>query len=339
MEVIILPSNNSELENDVNKDTITNTISDTIVPNYISNELKEIVSVLKDNICCGMYNDTMKKQILSCKFEKYEKIFNFLTDQISVNDIDPTYSIYKINLFTNKVSHHCDITENIGNNHYATIRGNEHFLFFHCLSMESLLMFLTNNTINLGNDKFKKYVFMPFVFLSELTTIGHFSLIIFDVIDKQVYFADPNGTTSFFNNIFYDIAKTQTKSMSSSTTDSMLNFYPDMFDDMYVDSELIVETVIEHYINKLNECAGYEYKFIKRNQWNPIGYTINKSYEGTYIGSGHCVAIGTLIANYCQIKKCNPIEIYTLLSKLSKSEIIELINSYSIGMYNILIYV
>lgn len=328
----------------ITNDSLSNLDNKIIKSNQyiISSELQTIVQTLKDNICCGISNSNILETIQRVNFDKHEQMFNFLVNQKSVNKIDPNYSMYKINFYTNEVSHHCDISGDIKNNFYTNIQADDKFLILNCLSIESLLVFLTENTFVGDQNKINQHIFIPVVFSSEVNTVGHYAVLIFDIIKKTVYFADPNGSTSFFNNILYVIAKQQSE-LITHNVDNIGNAnkinYCDAFNDMYIDTELLLEKMFEFHINEFNKLTGSTYEFIKRKQWNPFGYTVNKSYNDTLIGSGHCVVLGVMVANYCHIKKCNPIEIYELLSKLSKLEIIELINSYSLGIYNILIYV
>lgn len=307
----------------------------------VSDELIQITSVLQNNICCGVYNENIKNKLTKCNFSQHEQLFNFLLDQNSVKNIDPTYSIYKANLFTNEVSHYCDICEEIKDGYYTRIEANDKYLFLNCLSVDSLCVFLFDNT-----REFNRYVFIPVSMTSEIYEKGHYSIIIFDIIEKLVYFADPNGKTSFFNNIFYTYSRMCPKKekcndaiVDNSIKPNQDNLDYSMLEDMYIDSEDLIEKMFELYIENFNITTGSCFKFVKRNTWNQNGNTINKTYNGSVVGSGHCLALGVLIANYCHIKKCVPNEIYELFSKLSTSEIIELINSYSIGLYNIMIYI
>lgn len=325
----------------------------------VSNELNQITSVLQNNICCGIYEEYMKEIISHCPFSKYEQMFNFLVDQKNVKIVDPTYSMYKASLFTGQASHHINIQAKIGNSYYTTIQADDKFLFLNCLSVESLMEFLFVNSEDCTQTKTsRRYVYIPVIFSSEVNEVGHHAMIIFDVIEKLVYFADPNGTTSFYDNIFYVHARKQ-KTVGAvavgavavnTTQDEQIVHGANILDnhnqsnlnyamkDMYINTEPIVENMFKLYIDDFNNATGSTYSFVPRHKWNPRSFTVNKSYKDAVIGSGHCVALSTMIANYCHNKKSLPIEIYELLSKLSQFEIIELINSYSLGLYNVLIF-
>ena len=306
----------------------------------MSKELVDFSEKLSSCMGTGICDKNVHNKIAASGFKKYEKIFNFLTGQLPVNSIDPTYSMYKVSLFTGQASHHIDISASIGNMYYTTIQADDKFLFLNCLSLESLMTFLIENSKETNTLDIlastviddKTYIFIPVVFGSEVNTVGHFGLLTFNIVTREVFFIDPNGKSGFFDNIFYVMS-----GKCDYGNEPWMKQYS-YSDEMYIDTENLVENMIELYITNLNTTFGTNYKFVKRAKWNAKGYTINKNYDASLIGSGHCVCTGTLIANYLHITKDTPSSVFEKLSKMSQSEIIELINSYSIGMYSLLQY-
>lgn len=304
----------------------------------------DVYNTLNGFMDVGIYNETIQKTIKKCPFNKYEKLLNFLTGQEPLAKISPSYSIYKASLFTGVASHHIDLTADITNSFTTTIQADDKFLFLNCPSAISLMDFLFSNL-----NGSKRYIFIPVLFGSEVNEVGHFSTLIFDTQKMNVYFADPNGKTKFFDNIFYVHAKLQNTSgaidnsnkqnSSQSPEQSPTNDFPTHLQpDMYVNTEEMMEDMIKLYISALNEVSGFEFKFVERLKWNRWSKSVNTNYDTATIGSGHCVILSTMIFHYMHITKADPIVIYDKLSKMSQQEIIELINSYSVGIYNILIY-
>lgn len=285
-------------------------------------------STLSDCMGIGICDESTKHKIVSCGFKVYEKLMNFLMNQIEIKEVQPFYSMFKANLYTQKADHHLDINGNIHDSYYTTIQADkEGFLFLNCLNVESLIMFLTEN---LKRFPEKHYVFIPVVFSSEVNNVGHFSMLTFNLITKEIFFIDPNGKSSFFDNIFYVF-----NSEVNNGVEPWIERY--MYtDEMCIDTETLVNNMLELYIKQLNDTFGTQYKFIKRSEWNPNKYAINKNYDNTLIKSGHCMATTTMLCDYMNRTHEHPKEVFSKLSRLKEIEIIELINSYSIGMYSLI---
>lgn len=292
----------------------------------MSNEFKDFENKLMSCMGSGICDDNKRHTIASAGFGKYEKVMNFLLNQNPVSNISPTYSMYKANLYTGIASHHVNIEGDIKESYYTTVQASDGVLFFNCLSIESLMMFLMDNTNS------SSYVFIPVVYGSEVNEVGHFAMLTFNVITKEVFFVDPNGKASFFDNIFYVLSGKATHGSEPWVSQYIYS------DEMMIDCEMMIENMLGLYVNDLNSTFGLTYKFIKRSVWNPYSHTINRNYDDTLIKSGHCVCTGTLIADYMSKTNSHPKDVFECLQKLSTKEIVELINSYSMGMYSLLIY-
>ena len=287
----------------------------------ISKEFDMFSDKLKENMGIGVCDNVVHATISRCGFKKYERVLNFITGQIGALTINPVYSLYKVNIFTKVASHHLDLIGDTQGNYYSTIQADDKHIMFNCLNLESLMIFILENTKDLT-----KYVFIPIVYGSVTYESGHFAILTFDIINKEVYFIDPNGKAGFFDNIFYTFSK---------KTDPEMTNYVNL-EDMYIDTEELIENIFELYIANFNKMFGEKYVFIKRINWNPLKQTINKNYDDTTIKSGHCVCVSTLIIDYLAKTYESPKETTNKLSKLSNKEVLELINAYSMGMYNLL---
>ena len=280
----------------------------------------EITNKIMGFIGDGLCDSYVHNKLSTVTFDWYEKILNLITSQKSVKSIDPSYSLYKVNIFTETADHHIDMISNIGNMFYTTIQADDKFIFLHCLHIDSLIAFLAEN-FNSNN----KYVFIPVVFGSEVNKIGHFSMLVFDIMTNKVYFADPNGKTHFFDDIM----------IKHCIID--IDFFSEYTNDMYINCEQLIEKIFIFYINQLNSKFDTKYTFISRTTWNPNKYHLNKSISTSQIGNGHCVITSTLIANYLSTTNSDIKELYIKFDNMTENEILQLINSYSVGIYECII--
>lgn len=288
----------------------------------ISKDFNMIYDKLKENMGIGICDKFVHLKIATCGFKKYERLLNFITGQTSVISINPTYSMYKINIFSKIPSHHLDLIGYTYGQYYSTIQTDENHLIFNCLNLDSLLLFLLENSKDLT-----KYIFIPIVYGSVDYNSGHFAVLVFDIIMKNVYFVDPNGKAGFFDDIFYTLSK-------KNSDPEMLKYMN--LEDMYIDTEELLEKMFELYIKNYNDKFGENYKFVKRSIWNQSKFTINKNYDTSEIKSGHCVCVTTLFVDYMTKTYESPDVVINILKKISQNEILELINGYSVGMYNLL---
>lgn len=293
-----------------------------ITENSLDNICSKLGDFLQDNEFC---NEKIHKKLTFLSFFDYEKILNIIAGQSSIKKLNPSYSIYKINVFSGNCEHEVDLKSNIGNQYYTTIQADENYLFLNCLNVTDLMMFLLENTNDLN-----RYVFIPVIFSTEIHETAHISILVFDVVNKLVYFADPNGKTSFFDNMLIKYAE---KNKEEWMTEEI---FKELYENSFIDSEQHIESLMEFYINKLNMSFNLNYKFVKRVTYNKNGNTINQKYnKDILIGSGHCMIISIMIANYLS-SNSNIEEIFELFGKLSIEEKVQLISSYSVGIHNVI---
>lgn len=169
----------------------------------ISSSLDEICGRLgsflaDDNFC----NESIHKKLRTMTFQHCDEILNMITGQSTIHSINPSYSIYKINVFNDTPIHEVDLESNIGDAFHTTIQVDGTYLFLNCLNILSLMLFLGENSRDLN-----RYVFIPVIFSTEIHEHGHATMLVFDVVSKNVYFADPNGKSVYFDNMMLKHAK------------------------------------------------------------------------------------------------------------------------------------
>lgn len=270
---------------------------------------------------CGFCDDKMHHKIATPSFDTYENILNIFANQIKITECTPTYSMYRVNVFSEKEEHHIDMKSKNNNEFHTAIQADDDYLFLNCLSTESTCLYLSIN-----NNK--RYVFIPLIFNSEINKSGHFTFLIFDVFNNKVYMMDPNGESSYFDNVMILHAK-KNKTFSDAELE-MMSIH------MIINSERLVEKLINIYIKKLNIDFDLTYEFVSRTKWNPSNLVLNKHLDNSGIPGGNCVIISTILMYYLINKQSELIEPYKLLSEISSEQMIQIINGCSVGMFNII---
>jgi hypothetical protein len=286
--------------------------------NTICDKLQDFLP--EDGIC----DESVHKKLSTLSYPDYEHVLSFLTRQSSVRNIEPSYSLYKVSLFNEIVAHELDITADIKNMYHTTVQAENNFLVLNCLNVDSLCMFLIENTRDSN-----RYVFVPIIFGTEIHDSGHAALMAFDVIEKKVYLIDPNGKTDYFDNLFLkQVEKNKEEWMTE-------EIFKEFYSSSYIDSEPFVEKLIECYIGELNARYDLNYRFIPRKEYNRTAYSINKNFKDSSIGSGHCMIISIMMAHFLSTNS-DVSEISSNFGRLSISETLQIINSYSVAIFRYL---
>lgn len=293
-----------------------------IIGNSLNEICRKLGSFLSDD---GFCDESIHKKLSTMTFKHYDSVLNMITGQSSIHTQNPTYSIYKINVFDSTPMHEVDLESDIGNSFHTTIQVDETYLFLNCLNIMSLMMFLGENSKDLN-----RYVFVPVMFSTEIHESGHATMLVFDVVSKNVYFADPNGKSAYFDNMMLKYAE---KNKEEWMTEEI---FKEFYGNSYINSEELIEKLITFYIETLNSSFGLVYKFIKRSEYNKMCYSINGMYsKSTVIGSGHCIVLSIMIAHYLS-SNSDVEDIFNHFGRLSIEEKVQLISSYSVGVHGVI---
>ena len=278
--------------------------------NILENAAGPIIPFMEDGIC----DEITYKKIATINNENYERLLEFFINQKSPGK-NSSYSLYKTDIYSGIFSHHLDIASGVGDSFHATLQCDDRHILLHTLSVDSMMEFLNNNVS-------QRYVFMPLVFGTEVKEKGHFGVVVFDLKANDVFMLDPNGKTSFFDNIFIEYSKKSGE-----------HVYENYEKDLYIDGGSLVDKLIEGYVNELNFVFDLGLKYIGSSAWNPKTYVINRTFSNeNVIGSGHCVAITTMLIHLLHLSDSSVTDVYEKLGKLSDVHIMEIINGYSVGI-------
>lgn len=283
------------------------------------NTLPELSSFMEHEIC----NERTLKKLKQLNGKHFEKLLNILCNQRSIGSFRPYYSIYKINIQDEQFSHHIDIDSELDEREFhTTIQSELNYLLLHTLSIESLVEYLTNNL-----SEGKKYVFIPLSFSSEYDEYLHMSCLIFDIINNKVYLYDPNGRSTYFNDIVID-AFIKNNKMKKEELDK------ELMRELYIETSDLVDKLMEGYLNEINKVFNVKYTFISSRTWNKYNRVINKSFNNSVIGSGHCVITTIMLLHYLSLTEDELKIVFENITKLNDEELIYIINCYSNWMYN-----
>ncbi len=283
--------------------------------------LSAITPFFGDDIC----NDTIFRKLATMGNNEHTNLIKILIDQNPPSK-NSTYSMYKVNILNNEASHHLDIDKYNydADQYYNTIQCDDQNIFLHILSVDSMLEYIEDNC-------HKKYLYFPVVFGSEVHKFGHFSVIIFDIAERKVYMVDPNGRSSFFDNMLIKyIEKTGNKELEGVMLNSLYN-------NLHIDGVNLVNKLIEQYVHEFNFMSSINFRFIPSSDWNKNNLVINRTFpKSCVINSGNCVMMTTLLIHLTHLFQDKEIkEIYHTIAEMPDEELIHLINGYSVGVYNL----
>jgi len=251
----------------------------------------------------GVCDLTINQELASMKYSKLDLIISFLMDQTLL------INIYKFSSFCT-----CKIDFDKPNNpeqiiNYFSrplsewpivIQKSSESIFLEIISPDIL-----NNWLSLNSKS--RYLAIP-VSLNQDYSISlnsaHACILIFDNALSEVYFFDPNGSTTFFG-----------------------------FDNKVLLDELFVK-----YFDNLNshQSSSTTWSFIKQNIYNPKELCLNRLFLGSLIeNSGNCLITMILFAHFLRITQTSLNQAINLLGSLTDSELITIINGYSVGICKI----
>ncbi len=271
--------------------------------------IQPLIPYLETGICTKQIH----KKISRCKYSILDYITNFLFNQKSFENTDWYCSTYSINL---ESKYNKNIQANFQtsykdkydkDNWPVCIIKNNKDLIIDIPAINTMCEYLQLNNSN-------KYTFIPVSFCPPFTNdkniSGHYTCLIIDNQENRVYFFDPNGWTSYFNDFDFDN-----------------NFYDIEIYQRYL------EKIFEKYFDDLSEYSGIKYNFVSAYQWNFRNLYLNKRFSGSQIDNGgNCVALTILFFHYLFLTKLSPKNALEKLSQLEDKYMIQLVNDYSVGL-------
>jgi hypothetical protein len=250
----------------------------------------------------GVCDVSINKELASIKYRKLDLIISFLMDQTPLIDIykSSSFCTWKIDFDnTSKPEQIVDYFARPVMEWPIVIQKSSESIFFELISPYILNVWL------LVNSK-SRYLAIPVSLNKEYTislNSAHACILIFDNALSQVYFFDPNGSTTFFGS----------------------------------DNEIYIDKVFNKYFDNLNSHnSSTTWSFIKQKTFNPNKFCLNRLFLGSLIeNSGNCLITIILFAHFLQITQTSLNQAINMLGSLTDFELITIINGYSVGICRI----
>jgi hypothetical protein len=215
--------------------------------------------------------------------------------QISMNDNKFAYHDFEVCTFITKL-----INTNNHDTYHFILNVDGTYFVLNAINPQTLALMIDENKNN-------RYLFLSFNYGADAIGSGHQAVIMIDIIEKHVYFIDPNGHSSYFDKIF----------------GIKLSFQ--------------IEQLVRQYFENFNSFFGHNYTYQFIHKWNPNHMCINKIFNENYeMGSGHCVILSIILSHIISVTKCLPIEGYKLLKSVSDDELLFIAKEYTVRLYKII---
>jgi hypothetical protein len=256
-----------------------------------------------------------------------------MLNQQKMPEANTEHSIYKLNIYDGKPEFHVDITTD---EEFNSFQMDDTVIIMNILSTMSIMNFILDNQNN-------NYTFLPIYFWSNAVEHGHQTMFVIDNKKSKIYLFDPNGKSTFFNDILLrkicGIDKKEKNFNFEKIDISLKNEY-------YIDVSKYVDLLLQEYIRNINRDFGSVYEYIPSSLWNPHRHVINRiELNKSLIGTGHCVVASVLFVHYLVITNetsdskisADFSSTYYKLGSLTNDELIYLINGY-LGFFRTFLY-
>ena len=280
----------------------------------------KLLSFLEKGIADKKSIDNIKKIDTS----EMEFIRYVLLDQIKIKE-NVCYSNYTINLTDKSIKCNSDSESNIT---HIDIQNYNSMLIVNIMEITNLLQYVTEN--KLAN---KKYVFLPIIFSNnnEIKYPFHYSALIINLFNNKIYLFDPNGKNTYFNNFFVDY---------------YVNYSDENYEDKLknsskykIDTQYFMELFFKQYFDDFNKISNIKFQFVKCSLWNENNVSLNRKFQNSFIGTGHCVITTHLFGHYLITSQDDIDYVIKLFGDINDHDLLNLINEYYIGVTNILKYI
>lgn len=273
--------------------------------NIIYESLKYVFDLLdnpeqnNDLIC----DNKIYNYVSTMKYDHFTKYINKITKQECL-DTKYNYNEYTFDCITKKICHIKYSSHVFDDPYHNSIYLNRETQSFVIRIIEPNIMLniLDSNTKS-------RYCFFPITFKVDEECYYHQSVLIFDMFIKKAYFVDPDGTITYFNPV-------------------------DVDDDKYFHYEHCINDFITEYILYISEQNTMTpYIFSHLHEWNAERYIVNRDFTNCEIEYGHCVSTTLLIMHLMVENEIDPEIVFDIIYMLSNTELLSLINDYSVYIY------
>jgi hypothetical protein len=272
----------------------------------ISEQFVDIILPLVPWMDDGVCDVSINKEIAGIEYDKLDSLSSFLLGQTPITNLDyKEFSSWKLDLNNYSSSNLIDVFFNSDEKWPINFQKSGNLLLLDILSPNTLAHWIKINSS-------VRYLYIPISFSPEYQTkrygfaenvcrSGHACSLVIDNALNEIYFFDPNGETSYFGSF---------------------GLNP-------------IDTLFEHYFRDfdIKHSLGYTYvsdttKF----------YELNRDFSWSTIANpGNCMILSIMFPHFLALTQS---DIYTGVSKLGNledSELLALVNGYSVGICRLML--
>lgn len=262
----------------------------------MASNIYDFIRPINNMLIHDKHNERHMKFITNLDFDIIEQFLLLVNDQQPLPD---KYEIasYKVNTKDGSFMESNFDVANPEDKYYCST------IYYKNILSIDILSPITTNQILLSNNT--KYIFYPMIIQTYDTQtnkykVGHITFVLFDTIKKNIYLIDSNGTNCYpcWSCTYYDI-------------------------------------IFDHFTNELNFITNEKYTYVSSNVWNKSNYVLNRNFDDSIIGSGHCACISLLLIHYLSSNSKDITEIFKNFSSLDTDTFIEIIFDYTNGFFNL----
>ncbi len=243
----------------------------------------------------GVCDVSIHNEIARIEFEKLDCLTSFLLDQTQINSIScKAFSSWKLDLESY-------LPTKIISTFYKS-NNDEWPINFQKSGNLILLDILDTNTLAhwIKINKAVRYLYIPISLNPEYGAkrSGHACSLIIDNGLNEIYFFDPNGKTSYFG---------------------------------FTHSSCPIDILLENYFKDLETDYSLGYSYI--NNTTTKFYQLNRDFSFSLIANpGNCMILSILFPHFLSLTQVDIYSGIAQLGELNDSELITLINGYSVGI-------
>jgi hypothetical protein len=287
--------------------------------------LSNIGGFMEENIC----DEKNKKFIITMSYPQYERIISFLYSQKPATEIEQSFSLFKISIYNEKFEHvqEADIYTGIGtgidDNFHSVIQATDQHITLHTLNVLSMVEYISYHYDN--SDR--RYLCYPLLFNAESKNASHQTTVVIDIINNKAYLVDPNGSLSYFNNMFSASIANQNKTKYN---DKEKNY--SSYSELEHNFNHLIDGLMDGYFKEFKKI-GINIDYVPHSQWNPNNIQLNDTGDSSEIGHGFCVATSILFGHFLCLTKLDINDAINKFKCITSNERLYLINGYSCWLY------
>lgn len=280
--------------------------------------------VMGNFITPGNVTKVQYDKLTKLEYKHYNTLINLLCNVDTITDNKKymkMFSIYTSSVISNKTYHSIDLEGGVDNQFYGTLQADGENIYLHNYHASIMGAYINSHETT-------QYLFFPLVASIEVKgESGHALCVVVDTKRRELYLMDPNGKTSYYDNILVRFSKNNTD----------LHIPDEFIEDMYIDSSFKIDQLFKCYLDDINKYLDHPLKFISSFDWNPLRGVLNRKLSDGITDSGNCVAITIFLMHYLSLTNSSLINVYKQLLKYTDEELSSIINSYSLSICNLVL--